>query len=370
MSFLDAWRGWATGHMNRRRWLACGWLVVLLCWGSSAWSQALFTNCTTRTYSISPAISGLINVPQTVGATLYTGTVSAVVICDMAVSSGAYILGSNLGTQTYIRSTGRTLSVQPVPGSQVATLTPLTGSCAFSAGAPSYSMANTQTAVTVRATGTPGKCRLDYSFQIQIKVAAVPTTDADWPPNLGPTDNNTLSPSCTFGGVAAVCNWVVQTGNSGSPVNLTADSGLPFSAKFVKITCTLSTPNTTVTLNPAQASDLVAVGATAQRKAFNIDLNGCAAMASPYTVNSTWTYTADAGMATMIANTASSPAANVGIQILDDLDNVIANNAVIPLATVTSAGNFSKAFKAQYVSKGSAGPGAVTGIAQFTLSYQ
>lgn len=351
---------------GRHRVLTGVLLLMAMSWGNAAWAVFL-TNCTPRVYTISPAISGVVYVPQIVGTTLYTGTVSTTFTCDIGQASSGYILGSNVGSITFVRNSGRKLGLRVIPNSQTFTLTPSPGSsCTPSTVTPTYQ--TTQTYVTAIVNGASGRCTVNYSYQFKITVVATPTVDVDFPPNSGPTDNTLQSPSCTFRS-SSVCNWVIQGANGENDIDL-ANVGDAFAARFVRVTCTLSTPNTTVALNPVANTDLAVAGSTSERKAFTINLTGCGALASPYTVNSTWTYTPDAGMATMIANSASSPAANVGVQLLDDLDNVIPNNGVVPLATVATAGSYSKTFKAQYVSKGAAGAGAVTGITQFTMSYQ
>lgn len=355
---------------GRHRVLTGVLLLMAMSWGNAAWAVFL-TNCTPRIYTISPAISGVVYVPQIVGTTLYTGTVSTSFTCDVSETSAGYVLGGNIGSTTFVRNSGKTLGLRTVPGSQTFTFVTVAGApCRILGTSLSLNYKQTQTYVQANLAGTPGssRCTVNYSFDFKITVVATPTVDVDFPPDSGPTDSTTQSPTCTFV-FTSFCNWLIQANNNEADINL-PNSGGTFAARFVRVTCTLSTPNTTVALNPASTTDLAVAGSTSERQAFTINLTGCGALASPYTVNSTWTYTPDAGMATMIANSASSPAANVGVQLLDDLDNVIPNNGVVPLATVATAGSYSKTFKAQYVSKGAAGAGAVTGITQFTMSYQ
>lgn len=370
MRILDVLGGWPVLRQPGRGWWMGAWVAVLMSWAGSASAAPLFKNCSARQFSLAPAMSGLINVPQTVGTVLYTGTVTASFACDVGQSNQGYVLGTSIGTNTFLFGSNRTLTLT-LSGQSLSMAGELGGTCA--ATPISSNAGTTQSSITVAVNGASGRCRIIYTYQVTIKVASIPTVDTDWPPDNGPAQGPSGgSQTCTFRALPAPnpnCSWVVQ--GAGGDVDYNFTNGGPVStAKFVRISCTLSTPNMTVTLQPAQATALAGAGSSTTAENFNLNLTGCGALASPYTVNTTWTYTADSGMATMIANTASSPAANVGIQILDDLDNVIANNAVVPLATVTAAGNYTKTFKARYVSKGAAQAGGVTGIAQYTLTYQ
>lgn len=368
MRILDVLRGWPVLRQPGRCWWLGAWVAVLMSWAGSASAAPLFVNCSPRQFSLSPAMSGIINVPQTVGTVLYTGTVTASFACDVGQSNQGYVLGTSIGTNTFLFGSNRTLTLT-LSGQNLSMAGEMGGTCAAT---PLFSNAGTtQSFITVAVNGASGRCRIIYRYQVTIKVASIPTVDTDWPPDNGPAQGPPGNNTCTFRGTPPNpnCSWVVQGAGGVGDYNFT-NGGPVSTARFVRISCTLSTPNMTVALQPAQATALAGAGSFTTAESFNLNLTGCGALASPYTVNSTWTYTADSGMATMIANTASTPAANVGIQILDDLNNVIANNAVVPLATVSAAGNYTKTFKARYVSKGTAQPGGVKGVAQYTLTYQ
>ena len=97
-------------------------------------------------------------------------------------------------------------------------------------------------------------------------------------------------------------------------------------------------------------------------------MNGCTGLTPGYVATGVWTFTP--GIAPdVIANTAGSPAANVGIQLLDASYKPIATGASTVLATITAAGAYSTTFYAQYFGAGSAGAGNVTALATFNINY-
>jgi major type 1 subunit fimbrin (pilin) len=126
----------------------------------------------------------------------------------------------------------------------------------------------------------------------------------------------------------------------------------------------------TVTLPTVSQQQLKNPGDTAGVQPFSITLTGCSALATgAYLAKATWSFTQGA-IATTMANTAASPAANVEIQIRDASNNPIANNAVTTIASGITGGTYSAQYSARYYATGQATAGNVRGVATFNLSYQ
>lgn len=134
--------------------------------------------------------------------------------------------------------------------------------------------------------------------------------------------------------------------------------------------CVLTPSVSTVTLPTVQQMQLNNAGDTAGVQPFVITLMGCSALATgAYVAKATWSFTPGA-TATTLANSATSPAANVEIQIRDATNTPVANNAVVTLASGITGGTYSANFSARYYATGQASAGNVRGVATFTLSYQ
>lgn len=134
--------------------------------------------------------------------------------------------------------------------------------------------------------------------------------------------------------------------------------------------CVLTPSVSTVTLPTVQQMQLNNAGDTAGVQPFVITLMGCSALATgAYVAKATWSFTPGA-TATTLANSATSPAANVEIQIRDATNTPVANNAVVTLASGITDGTYSANFSARYYATGQASAGNVRGVATFTLSYQ
>lgn len=356
-------------------------MVLALLWLSAplAWAQGnLFSNCTAGSTdpwqyaaTFDRPTPANIYVPQSVGAVVLNGTIYTDFICDVTSTSvnTVLIIGSNVGSATYLMGSNGTLTLRAT--GQTITVTTVSGSCAQQTGSPAYDNRSSQTYVSVNFRPLmTGRCRIRYEYNFTIAVAALPTVDTDFPLNFGVSSQNKTSPSCTFRSTS-LCQWLIAGGTAISSRDLTSPTNPLTVTRFVSVPCTLSSAYTTVSLDPTNVTSLALPGSAAQPRSFSITLTGCRALSSAYIANSTWTYTADGTLSTMIFNSAASPAGNVGVQILDaDTAAPVANNGVVTLANVTAAGNYTKNFIARYISKGSATPGAVTGIAQFTLSYQ
>lgn len=166
------------------------------------------------------------------------------------------------------------------------------------------------------------------------------------------------------GNIGGAPGWAWYSGNG---------SDLPLSSSFtiVSTACTLSTSNVVVSLPKVASGSLNVPGKTAGRTAFTLTLSGCTNIGASYVADATWSYAQAGSLSNVIANGAStSPAANIGVQILDSNLNPVTDFTATTLATISSAGNYSTTYYAQYYATGVGGAGNVTGLAQLLISYQ
>jgi major type 1 subunit fimbrin (pilin) len=179
-------------------------------------------------------------------------------------------------------------------------------------------------------------------------------------PISGAVGNDLTSRSPLNGG----SGWLLYSGPNNTFV------GLGSTLAVIATTCTLSTNNVTVTLPKISASALVGAGATAGRTPFNLALAGCSNVGSAYAVTANWSFVEGAPGTNTLANSATSPASNVYVQLLDSNLTAIENGGTSNLATVSAAGTYQTQHYAQYFAGGVVGPGIVKGVATLTLSYE
>ena len=159
--------------------------------------------------------------------------------------------------------------------------------------------------------------------------------------------------------------WVLFSGPSNGFV------GLSSALTLISTTCTLSTNNVTVTLPKIGASALSSgAGTTAGRTPFTLALAGCSNLGSVYSANASWAFAEGAAGPTTITNSASGPASNVYVQLLD-IDMVpISNGGVSFLTSVSTSTTYQVKHYAQYYAGGLVGSGLVKGVATLNLFYE
>ena len=166
------------------------------------------------------------------------------------------------------------------------------------------------------------------------------------------------------GGPGGTTDWAGWA-DSGAP---TTGINAPNSVTVTSANCTVSVTSMTVTLPNVGKSLLGSPGNTAGITAFPISLAGCTALGSSYVAQASWTFTQGAA-SDQIKNTGS--ATNVVVQILDSAFSPITNGGTSTLANVgNSGGNYTSTYYARYYSNGVGGPGSVSSLAAFNLTYQ
>jgi major type 1 subunit fimbrin (pilin) len=159
--------------------------------------------------------------------------------------------------------------------------------------------------------------------------------------------------------------WVFYSGTNNNFL------GLSSALTLIATTCTLSTSNVTVTLPKISTSALNSgAGTTAGRTPFTLALAGCSNIGAVYYAKASWAFAEGAPGTTTIANSASGPASNVYVQLLDGALTPIGNGGASNLATVWAAGSYQTQHYAQYFAGGTAGAGLVKGVATLSLSYE
>jgi major type 1 subunit fimbrin (pilin) len=143
-------------------------------------------------------------------------------------------------------------------------------------------------------------------------------------------------------------------------------------------TCTVSPSSQSISVNLPSVSkqQLNAAGKTAGKTMFSIVMTGCtypSSNTSNYVATATWQFTTG-NSSSLIANTASSPAANVQIQLLDANGNAISTGGTVAttINAATKLPTYTQYYYAQYYAYGAAGAGAgaVTGVATYSMTYQ
>ncbi len=240
----------------------------------------------------------------------------------------------------------------PLPGASgitVQSTTPTylnspTGRCPFVASASSGGLTYitfNQPAITT--------CTYTISFPISLKMTSATNIAA----------NNLTALTSVFPW------WARYSSTSG------LSSTLNSSFSLISTACTLTTQNVTVTLPKIGTGALSGgAGATAGRTPFTLALSGCTNVGEIYSVNASWAFAEGAAGPTTIANSASGPASNVFVQLLDSVMAPIRNGGDSNLATVSTAGHYQIKHYAQYYAGGVVGSGLVKGVATLNLFYE
>lgn len=157
---------------------------------------------------------------------------------------------------------------------------------------------------------------------------------------------------------------------NGSSWDLGFIAGDTVSISGSPINCAVSTSASTLTLPTVSQQLLKNAGDTAGVQPFSVTLTGCTALAAgSYLANATWSFTQGVN-ATTIANSATSPASDVEIQIRDANNTPVANNAVSTIASGITGGTHVAHFSARYYATGQATAGNVRGVVAFNMTYQ
>ena len=131
-------------------------------------------------------------------------------------------------------------------------------------------------------------------------------------------------------------------------------------------TCTVSTPSVAVGLPNVSKTSLAAAGSTAGITPFTLSFSGCSTSAGGFTGTQTWAFTPGPA-SNVISNTGT--ATNVYAQILDSSMTPITNGGTTSFSVPAAGGGVSKQFYARYYSSGTAGAGTLNSTATFSMTY-
>ncbi len=166
---------------------------------------------------------------------------------------------------------------------------------------------------------------------------------------------------------------VVAVANTAVPV-----STVTFQGEVASQTCQAKIngkTNSIVLLPTVAAADLSAAGKTTGATPFTIAISGCAASEKVTKVGTKflgYNVTPTGNLSNLAT---SNPAKNVSIQLTSTTagDRAVNLNGVTTVEGLTLASGKSEAshqFGVQYYAEGVAEPGAITAVAEYTLSYQ
>lgn len=342
----------AVGRRRAVRWTAM--MLMLLQWLlAPTWANAA---CSTTTFTLDPPTTNFF--APTGSGTFYTGTLTL---------KGTGCIGGGPGFPFgfYLSFPfGSTASSVPsLPGLKIQRTGAVThtegvvGTCSWDGGFASSWTNTSLTAGAWRWTG--GTCDVSVTVPVAFSKSAGTLTGS-----VGPT--TTLGPGVLSCGTA---QWGAFETYGGCMSPLPG----PTTLNFFTPGCTLGVTNTSVTLPTVSKTSLASAGNTAGKKPFTLAINSCSSWSGgTYAVSMAWSFTPVSPTTDVISNTAASPAANVGVQLLDSTGASIANGSSTLLGTVPTSGgaSFSKSFYAQYYATGAAGSGGVVGVASITLTYQ
>lgn len=224
-------------------------------------------------------------------------------------------------------------------------------------------------------------CNLDHSVNGSLSSTPGPNYSTRWDANgfvLGVSAQGSYGCVVTISlnVVVSTSGAAINTSTTNFPMTATAFNGgnyadpTPVTLGATTTACVVTPSTSTVTLPTVSQLQLKNSGDTAGAQPFSITLTGCSTLATgTYLANANWSYTPGA-TATTIANSATSPAGNVEIQIRDANNNPIANNATSTIATGITSGTYSANFSARYYATGQATAGNVRGVVTFNMTYQ
>lgn len=344
---------------SEREWLRLGsarliWrgLVALAALCFAAHSSANTTCSTVPVVSYTGAASINWSGSMAAGTVIGTGTLTVSQTCSGVNAGGGGYVQVGFGGLDYTSNT---------PTGVAGVYMQMTGS-------PSYSMtAGCQTVNEQSGTGyiawnfkstTAGSCTYTVQHPIKFFLAGGGMGNGNlWNTGANPLAFNT--------------DWQTGSGTNGQHFTATVSLSSVLSPMQVNgiNTCTVSAGSTSISvvLPTVSKTALSAAGQSAGRTPFFVTLTGCTYSGTNYVATATWSFTPGAS-ASLLSNTAGSPASNVYAQLLDSNFSAISNGGTTSL-NITAAGTISKTYYAQYYAAAAAGAGAVQGSATFTMTY-
>lgn len=344
--------------LRRRVAVAHALWALLAVMPAPAWAGPKTMSCTTGSFAaLSPAPARLI-VPasKAAGSLLWSGTLSVSFSCS-STGSGAKLNGGSVvggSSQTSMVSSAGTSNGVAMVSAGTPSITLGSTGCALNglsekAGQWTFGLAST----------AAGTC----SGNLVAPLEFVRDTSA-----LG----SDIAASNPLGAGAGVADWIVFPLRKGAAAaNLGLSGAVPLVAGGG---CTVAPIALTVSLPTVSASALASPGSSAGATAFSFPLQSCQGIAAtPYAVYASWSFTSVPGYPSVIANSASAGAAQVGVQILDASGTPVAgtpSSASLAGTVAASGGVASATYVARYFATGAVTPGAVTAVATYTLTYQ
>ena len=298
--------------------------------------QAAAQSCTNSNLTFNPPLNVLVLAGTS--RTVYYGSIQATYTCSMPSGNSTVSLTPNVGTTS--GSASNSGSVYAVANG-VPTGSFSSGTCSLSASSNSASFS-------------------DYIFKSSIAQTCVAVISQ----SLILTSGTTIS-----AGDAIPTNGAASINKFSAP---TWRAYLAAPIPIYTTSCTVSPSSTAipVSLPNVSVAALSAAGQTAGTTPFTLALTGCNnATGTTYGASAYWTFTQQGGANYIISNSATSPAANVGIELLDSSYNPIQNAGTSSVASAISSGAYSVTYYARYISTGVATSGNVKGVATFLMEY-
>lgn len=173
--------------------------------------------------------------------------------------------------------------------------------------------------------------------------------------------------------VAILAMSAMSAANAASTTTVTGGT-IHFTGEVVDAACSVSpqSADQTVPLGQVRAATMKTAGATANPTPFNIILQDCDTTVSTNAAVSFYGPATAAGDALSVSSitTPGAAATNVGIQIIDQNEQVVKPNSDIPSSAFTLIdGTNTLPFKAQFLSQGDATAGAADADATFNVVY-
>jgi len=142
---------------------------------------------------------------------------------------------------------------------------------------------------------------------------------------------------------------------------------IQWTANIITWGCTISSASSDMTVPLGSWSTRnFSSGDVTSPIAFSISLSGC----NSNTVAATFTGTSDSKNSNYLSLSSTSTATNVAIEIKDSSQNILPLNTLSPVTTVTSSGNATLNFFANYIGTGNnVTAGTANADATFTLTY-
>ncbi len=250
-----------------------------------------------------------------------------------------------------------------IPVGNVAAPLPVPAASGISVESTTPTFVVSPSGLCTRSSGVTGGASTSITFRHPKNANC--TYTITFPITLSMTSSSNIAAT----GISALSNlnpwWVSYTSSDGLTGTINSSFDL------ISTACTLTTPNVTVTLPRVSVSALSGgFGTTAARTPFILALGGCTDLGTTYLARASWTFVPGAADPSSIANSASTPASNVYVQLLDSGFTPIGNGETSIIAFVSAAGAYQSQHYAQYFAgPGVVGAGMVKGVATLNLMY-